>query len=69
MGPRFTLSSERLLEKIELASQGVEPTTCSDMRHCVHESYAPPTEPIGRFQVLVKQRNGINHNVIAVNFF
>ena len=32
----------------QLASLEFEPTTCRDPKHCVHESYALPTELIGR---------------------
>ena len=31
----------------QLASRGFEPTTCSDPKHCFHESNALPTQPIG----------------------
>ena len=37
-----------------MASRGLKPTTCRDQRHCVHESYALPTELIGRFYQIVK---------------
>ena len=47
-GPWFNVSSERLLINFWLASQGLEPTTCRDPKHCVHEFYALPTELIGR---------------------
>ena len=32
---------------------GFEPTTCSDPKHCVHGSYALPTELIGRLEWFV----------------
>ena len=48
MGPRFNVSSERLLIIFLLASRGLEPTTCRDPKHCVYESYALPIEPIGQ---------------------
>ena len=47
-GPRFNISSERLLIIFWLASRGVEPTTCGDPKHCIHKSYALLTELIGR---------------------
>ena len=38
-----------------LASRGFEPTTCSNPNHCVHESYALPTD----FGRLKKKNDGI----------
>ena len=48
-GLRFNVSSKRLLINFQLASRELEPTTCGDPKHCVHESYAIPTELIGWF--------------------
>ena len=48
MGPRFNVSSERQLE-ISVGQPGTRTHTCRDPKHYVHESYALPTELIGRF--------------------
>ena len=48
-GPRFNVSSERQLI-ILVGQPGTRTHTCRDPKHYVHESYAQPTELIGRLQ-------------------
>ena len=56
-GLRFNVSSERLLIIFKLASRELEPTTCTDPKHCVYESYALPTELIGRLRRKETKKN------------
>ena len=46
-GPQFNVSSERQLEIFSWPA-GDSDLTCSDPKHCVHDSYALPTELIGQ---------------------
>ena len=50
-GPRFNVSSERLLA-ILVGQPGFEHTTCSDPKHCDHESYGLLTKLICRLNLL-----------------
>ena len=43
-GPRFNVSSERLLVILVGQQEDSNSFLCSDPRYCVHESYALPTE-------------------------
>ena len=47
-GPRFKVSFERQLVIFSWPAGVFEATTCSDPKHCVHESYALPSELIDR---------------------